>query len=485
MKRRCGLKTLIGVVTASLVVGVIIASELNLTPPVFGTAGRLPAAPTQPPSFAELVEQLKPAVVNISTTKVIRRKRQELMPFGRPFGENHPFGDLFDRFFEDRLPRNFKQTSLGTGFIIDKDGYILTNNHVIEGADEIKVKLSSEKEFKAEIKGRDPKTDLALIKIKSWKNLPAAKLGNSDELRVGEWVIAIGNPFGLDHTVTAGIISAKGRVIGAGSYDNFIQTDASINPGNSGGPLFNLKGEVIGINTAIIASGQGIGFAIPINMAIRLIPQLKEKGKVTRGWLGVMIQKITPDLAKSFGLKAAKGALVADVVEDSPAGKAGIKRGDIIIEVAGKNIDEMNQLPRLVADLTVDKEIEVKIIRNGEEKTLIVRIGEFPEKEIIASKERGGEELGMTVQDLTPAIAKQLGYMGERGVLVTYVVPGSPAHEAGVKRGDLIKEINRKPIKDIEDYRGVLANVKEASLLLLVRRANSAYYIVVKIPKER
>jgi serine protease Do len=493
MEHRYGLKTLIGIIIASFVVGIIVASELKLTPSLkaistFGvekdkdSENKSSTVPTQLPSFVELAKELKPAVVNISTTKVIHRGRQGFTPFQSPFGERSPFRDFFDKFFEDMVPKDFKQTSLGSGFIIDKDGYILTNYHVIQGADEIKVKLSNEKEFKAEIIGKDPKTDIALIKIKSWKNLPVVKLGDSDKLEVGEWVVAIGNPFGLDHTVTAGIVSAKGRIIGAGPYDNFIQTDASINPGNSGGPLINLKGEVIGINTAIIASGQGIGFAIPVNMAKGLIPQLKEKGKVVRGWLGIVIQKVTPDLAKSFGLRETEGALVADVVEGSPADKAGIKRGDIIIEVDGEKIDEINKLSRFVATLNVGKEAKIKIIRDGKESTLKVIIGEFPEKEIVASKGEVREKLGMVVQNLTPDIARQFGYIGEKGVLVTDVVAGSPADEAGIKQGDLIKEINRNPVKDLRNYMAILNRVKGDNLLLLIRRADSALYVVLKIP---
>ena len=494
MRHKYNFKTLIGVVVASLIGGLIVASELDLSPTLkavsaFGEkkdieSESLSIQQTELPSFVELVKGVKPAVVNISSTKVYKRKKREPMPFENPYGERGPFKDFFDRFFEDMVPKNFKQTSLGTGFVIDNDGYILTNNHVIEGADDIEVKLSNGKEYKAEIKGRDPKTDIALIKIKSWKGLPIAKLGNSDELEVGEWVVAIGNPFGLDHTVTAGIVSAKGRIIGAGPYDNFIQTDASINPGNSGGPLFNLKGEVVGINTAIIATGQGIGFAIPINMAKGLIPQLKEKGKVTRGWLGVMIQKITPDLAESFGLKEAKGALVADVVKGSPADKAGLKQGDVILSVENTNIDEMNKLPRLVANLPVGKEANVKIIRNGKKKNLKITIGEFPEEEIVAPKEQTGEELGITVQELTPDIAKQFGYIGEKGVLVTHLVKGSPADEAGIRQGDLIKEINRKPVEGLDDYMAALKTVKKGSSLLLIRRGERVSYIIVKLSNE-
>ena len=282
----------------------------------------------RPRSFTDLAKRMKPSVINIRSTKLVKNTGRG---FWSPFSPKGPFRDFFgdeffERFFDEMPPREFPQNSLGSGFIIDEQGYILTNNHVIEKADKIKVILSDEKEFDAEVMGRDPKTDIALIKIEATKPLQPVTMGNSDELQVGEWVIAIGNPFGLEHTVTAGIVSAKGRVIGSGPYDDFIQTDASINLGNSGGPLINMRGEVIGINTAIIAGGPGIGFAIPINMAKQILSQLKEKGEVTRGWLGVMIQKVTPELAKQFGLEKSEGALVAQVMEDSPAEKAGIKR---------------------------------------------------------------------------------------------------------------------------------------------------------------
>jgi serine protease Do len=306
------------------------------------------------------VKRVKPSVVNISTTTLV--KGPDL--YDRFFGQANPFRDFFgedfyERFFGDMPQREFKQRSLGSGFIIDRDGYILTNNHVVEKAQSIKVRLSDEKEYDAKVVGRDPKTDIALIKINTRQNLPVAPLGDSDSLEVGDWLIAIGNPFGLEHTVTAGIVSAKGRVIGAGPYDDFIQTDASINPGNSGGPLFNLNGEVVGINTAIVSGGQGIGFAIPINVAKELLPQLKTKGRVVRGWLGVMIQKVTPEIAKGFGLKESEGALVSDVMEGSPAEKAGIKRGDVIVSYNGKRIKEMDQLPKLVGTTEVGKKVKV------------------------------------------------------------------------------------------------------------------------------
>jgi len=319
-------------------------------------------------TFAKLAEKLKPAVINISTTMVVKQS-----PFFKdrpsPFGEEDPFREFWERFFGGEIPREFETKSLGSGVIINKEGYIVTNNHVVENAKEILVTLSNEKEYEAEVIGRDKKTDLALIKVDAKEDLPVAPLGDSDKLKVGEWVIAIGNPFGLAETVTAGIVSAKGRVIGAGPYDDFIQTDASINPGNSGGPLFNFWGEVVGINTAIIATGQGIGFAIPINMAKAIVSELKEKGRVTRGWLGVAIQEVTSQLAESFGLEEKKGALVAQVFKNGPAEKAGIEQGDIILEFDEKEIDDSRDLPRIVASTPVGKTVTIKVFRNGKALT--------------------------------------------------------------------------------------------------------------------
>src|SRR4030043_553540 len=337
-----------------------------------------------PTSFSELAERVKPAVVNISTTKTTAGRS-----FGSPFGRS-PFGDdFFDRFFGDIPQREFKQRSLGSGFVISNDGYIFTNNHVVEKADKILVKLSDNREYEAKIIGTDTKTDIALIKIKPSNSLPVAEIGDSEKVRVGEWVIAIGNPFGLDQTVTAGIVSAKGRVIGAGPYDNFIQTDASINPGNSGGPLLNMAGEVVGINTAIFSQSGGnvgIGFAIPVNMAKEIAPQLKEKGHGTRGWLGVGIQKITPELSKSFGLKDEKGALVSQVVKGGPADKGGIETGDVIVEFDGNKVSDSNELPRMVAPLPVGKTVSVKLLRGGNAVDREVKIGQLEEqKEEVAS----------------------------------------------------------------------------------------------------
>ena len=345
----------------------------------------------QVPNFAELAEHLDPSVVNVSTTQVVKGQRRSMprLPFPNPFGERDPFEEFFERFFGGENPqREFRRRSLGSGFIINREGYIVTNNHVVENASDIKVSLSDKEEYDAKVIGRDPKTDVALIKIEAKKELPAAPLGDSGKLRVGEWVMAIGNPFGLGHTVTTGIVSAKGRIIGAGPYDEFIQTDASINPGNSGGPLFNMNGEVVGINTAIIATGQGIGFAIPINAAKELLIPLREKGRVVRGWLGVQVQRMTPELAKSFGLDRERGALVADVMPDTPAEKAGIERGDVIIEFNGRKIDEMNDLPRVVANTTPNADVAVKLMRKGQEKTVQVKVAELKEERVAAARGR-------------------------------------------------------------------------------------------------
>lgn len=434
------------------------------------------------PDFVELIKKVKPCVVNISTTTVVKGPDLREWFFGRrsPFDEF--FEEYFERFFGDMPQREYKQRSLGSGFIIDKEGYILTNNHVVEKAQQIKVKLYDSREYDATVVGRDPKTDIALLKINPRQTLPVATLGDSDKLEVGEWVIAIGNPFGLEHTVTAGIVSAKGRVIGQGPYDDFIQTDASINPGNSGGPLFNLRGEVIGINTAIISGGQGIGFAIPINLAKSIVEQLKTKKRVIRGWLGVRIQRVTPEIAKSFNLKEAEGALVADVIEGSPADQAGIKRGDIIISYDGKPIKDMETLPRLVAQTEVGKKVKIKIIREGKQLEKEVIIGELKEEELpTLARPESQYDIGLVVQDITPDIARHLNLKDRTGVVVTDVRPGSPAYEADIRRGDVIKEVNKKTIRNVKDFREAIrtANLKEG-ILMLVRREGATFYAVVK-----
>jgi serine protease Do len=328
------------------------------------------------PSFAGLVEQVSPAVVNISTVTIVRIPGTPWHFFGHE--EEGPFREFFRRFFGDIPDRELRQRSLGSGFLIDAEGHIITNNHVVARAEEIVVRMADGREFKANVIGRDPRTDIALIKISPRvKDLPFIPLGDSDNIRVGDWVLAIGNPFGLEHTVTKGIISATGRVIGAGPYDNFLQTDAPINPGNSGGPLINLRGEAIGINTAIIPVGQGIGFAIPSNMAEAIIKQLKDKGRVIRGWIGVSVQTITPEIMKHFGLKEPNGALIVEVVPQGPANRAGIKRRDVIVMFDGRKIEKIGDLTRFVAKTPVGKSVEVKVIRNGREIDLKVTVVEL------------------------------------------------------------------------------------------------------------
>jgi serine protease Do len=443
------------------------------------TSGVLPGAPG---SFSKLVKRARPSVVNISTVKTIKGGGAPF-PFHGPFKQNDPLKDFFDRFFKDQLPKDFKQKSLGSGFIIDEKGYILTNNHVVEKTDEIKVKLADDREYKAKIVGKDPKTDLALIRIKADGPLTPLPLGDSDKLEVGDWVVAIGNPFGLGSTVTAGIVSAKYRHIGTSSYDNFIQTDASINPGNSGGPLLNTAGEVIGINSAIFSQtggSIGIGFAIPINMARDLLPQLK-KGKVVRGWLGVMIQHITPALREKLGLKSDRGALVADVTSGGPAEKAGIRRGDVIISFDGKRIREMNDLPYLVASTPIHKKVKVIVVRAGREKTFFVKIRRMKEEErkVAAAEEKAS--LGMTVEELNPRLAKELGLKEKHGLVIVKVETGSPAAEAGLKVGDLILEVDREPLRNLRAFKRKMQKYgKGETILLLVKRGGSTLYLTVR-----
>ncbi|HEY3307883.1 MAG TPA: Do family serine endopeptidase [Desulfuromonadaceae bacterium] len=437
------------------------------------------------PDFVELSKKLKPTVVNIRTAKNIKPKprlrRQPNNPQGGP--SDNFFDDFFGRFF-DEMPQRREQ-SLGTGFIISAEGYILTNNHVINGADEVMVKLSDGRELKGEIKGMDDKLDLALVKISEKEKFHYAELGDSDALEVGEWVLAIGNPFGLAHTVTAGIVSAKGRVIGSGPYDDYIQTDASINPGNSGGPLFNAEGKVVGINTAIVAGGQGIGFAIPINMAKGSVAQLRESGKVTRGYLGVQIQSMTADLAKTFKLDADKGALVSDVVKGSPADKAGVKTGDVILEFDGKQINDYNELPRLVAATPVDKKSMLTVFREGKRLELPITVAKLKEGETESAAIGGAnenEKLGLTVQELNKDLADRLGIKDGKALVITEVKPGSSAEEFGVSAGAVILDINGQRPESVEKFNSIVSKLKKGDLvrLLLRRRDGGVHYVVIK-----
>lgn len=490
--RKIGMKGLVLVALVSLLVGLGVSGSLDRLPSEHrvNLVGEIGGAEIRPfpeakglPDFVALAKRLKPVVVNISTTQV---SEGGVQGFPSPFGEDDPFSEFWKRFFGGPFPRGRqRQQSLGSGVIIDRDGSILTNNHVVENAQKIEVTLADERKFEAKVIGKDPKTDIAVIKINAKSDLPSASLGDSDRLEVGEWVMAIGNPFGLDHTVTSGIVSAKGRQIG-GPYDNFIQTDASINPGNSGGPLINLRGDVVGINTAIFSrtgGNIGIGFAIPINLAKELLPQLKAKGKVTRGYLGVLIQKVTPEIADSLGVDRARGALVASVEKDGPAEKAGVKVGDVIIAFDGKEIKESNELPIMVARTPVDKKVQLKVLREKKEFALAVTVAERKEEEVVASpKEKGS--LGLTVQKVTPQIAESLGLERAEGVVISAVEPGSPGDEAGLRRGDVILEIDRKPLRSIEDYRKTLGEVKKGKgILFLVRRGESTLFLALKPPR--
>lgn len=435
---------------------------------------------TTPGSFSELAKGASPSVVNISTVKVIKGQGRAPMPFG----PNDPFKEFFDRFFGDQLPKDFRQRSLGSGFIIDKDGLILTNNHVVEKTDEIKVTLADKREFIADIIGRDPKTDLALIRIKADTPLEPLPFGDSEKLDVGDWVVAIGNPFGLGHTVTAGIVSAKFRQLGTGSYDNFIQTDASINPGNSGGPLLNTVGEVVGINSAIFTQtggSVGIGFAIPINMAKDLLPQLK-KGKVVRGWLGVLIQKITPELKDKLDLKNENGALVADVVSGGPAEKAGIKRGDVIVSFDGKEIEEMNELPYVVASTPVGKVVTVEVIRKGQKNALQVEVGELKEEGEPPAVAEAEPNLGLTLKEITPELARNFRLSETTGLVVVQVEANSPAAEAGVAPGDIILEVDQASVRTLGEFNKKVSSYGAGdTVLLLINRRGSTLYITLKI----
>lgn len=438
-----------------------------------------------PKNFSQLAEDISPAVVNIRTVKTIKGGGYVFRHFPRPFGDNDPFKDFFEKFFGEEHQKDYKQRSLGSGFIIDKEGYIVTNNHVIEDADEIQVKLKNGEAYDAEIKGRDPNTDLALIKIKSPDNLPLVQLGDSEALQVGEWVVAIGSPFGLEHTVTAGIVSAKGRVIGSGPYDDFIQTDASINPGNSGGPLINMKGEVVGINTAIIASGQGIGFAVPINLAKGIFKQLREHGEVTRGWLGVAIQDITSELAEYYSIEAKEGVLVTEVFEGDPADEAGMQPKDIILEVNDKKIETTRDLTRIIANIGVGEWAEIKVLRDGAQKTFKVKIAKREDAKITSKSSQKGDEdeLGIHVSKITPELTRRFGIKESDGVIVTDIEAGSKGEKAGVIIGDIIKEINHETVKTVDDYSKAVRKVKKGeSVHMFIRRRDSGF-IVIKLVK--
>jgi serine protease Do len=431
--------------------------------------------------WVRLAEALTPAVVNVRTAGESRRSRTPNVP--------EPFRRFFPQPPEGGGEREQRPRGVGSGFIIDTDGYIVTNHHVVDGSKSIEVQLSDGRTFQPKVIGSDAETDLALLKIDA-TGLPMIPLGSSSALKVAEPVMAIGNPFGFDHTVTVGIVSGMGRFIGQGRFDDFIQTDAAINPGNSGGPLINTKGEAVGINSAIRSSSggfQGIGFAIPVDLAKPILGQLRASGKVTRGWLGVAIQPLNQELAKSFGISSTQGALVASVTEDSPAAKAGFKPGDVIITFDGKAVEGPRVLPALVANTPVGRSVPVVVLRDGKPQTVTVTVGNLADSQEVRAaaaekvpESQGTEKLGLALQELTPELAKQLGVQSDKGVVVTEVKPDSPAAQAGLAPGDVIREINRMPVRGMQDVqRGLAGGQDPARVLLRVEREGSQRYVVI------
>ncbi len=455
----------------------------------------MPAHAIELPDFADLAEQNAPAVVNISTKHIASSRG--MLPFNVPdlqdLPEDSPLNDLMQRFFGNhgfRMPEGEpEKQSLGSGFIISADGYILTNDHVVDDADEILVRTNDRREFVAEVVGRDDRSDIALIKIDA-HDLPVVTIGDSEALRVGEWVLAIGSPFGFDHSVTAGIVSAKGRSLPSENYVPFIQTDVAINPGNSGGPLFNMQGKVIGVNSQIYSrSGgfMGLSFAIPIEMAMNVANQLKTRGHVTRGWLGVLIQDVTRDLAESFGMDQPRGALIARVLPGSPSEEAGIKVGDVILTFNGVAINASAELPPLVGQSDIDKPSELEILRNGKLVKLQIRIGELPDQESLAMTPKhtpkvAQNRLGMRVSELPDALREQLSLPGGKGVLVESV-SGQTAREAGVQVGDVITMINNTEIGDVDQFDKLIESLPaDKTVALLVYRETGPIFLALRVP---
>ena len=448
---------------------------------------------SQLPDFTGIVEDAKDSVVNISTSKTVKtqqlRKHLEIPDFP----EGSPFGELFKKFFDqDGLGIPDRETSsLGSGFIISSDGYILTNHHVVDGADEVIVRLNNRQEYEASVIGSDKDSDVALIKIEG-EDFPVLKFGDSNELKVGEWVLAIGSPFGFDHTVTAGIVSAKSRSLPSDNYVPFIQTDVAINPGNSGGPLFNMDGEVVGINSQIYSrSGgfMGLSFAIPIEMAVDVAMQIKDSGKVSRGWLGVLIQEVTRELAETFGMKTPHGALIAKVLEDSPAQQAGLQVGDVIVEFNGKKVTRSSSLPPLVGRTPVDKYADVTIIRNQREKTIKVKIAQLPTDITQASAPQETPEkiekstLGMSVSPLDKATQDKLNISS--GVLVDGVDEQGPASQAGIRKGDVISMIDNHGVNSIKEFDEVVDGLQDQkSVAILIQRNNGPVFLAIKPDKS-
>ena len=439
------------------------------------------------PELMDLADKVGPSVVNIKSEGIINTSSEQFNRMPIPRGGS-PFDDFFNQ-FREKFSNPPARGSLGSGFIVSKDGYILTNNHVVQNSEKVTVTLQNgKKSYQARVVGQDPETDLALIKIDADYDLPALPMGDSNQARVGEWVVAIGNPFGLDHTVTVGIVSAKGRNIGAGPYDNFIQTDASINPGNSGGPLLNLKGEVIGINTAIVASGQGIGFAVPSNMATEILDELKEHHQVRRGLLGVSIQNIDEDTANALGLDSSQGALVAAVSPEGPAEKAGIKVGDVITELNGENVSDSHMLTRAIGQMDPKEKVEIKVFREGDVRTFKVRLAERKMKRIAMNGpavEENGTVLGMTLRQVEESEAESLGLEHSEGMVVVNIDRESEAYKRGIRVGDVLLQINQQSVTSADEIEKVIENVKgdKKFVMLLIQRRGESRFVTVPLAK--
>jgi len=512
-------KAVAGVLTVALLGGAVgggylagqttaaLAGQPNDGLPAASAPGRAPQTVMAPTSFRELAAKVSPAVVNVATT-IEQKAGMELSsgegsPFPQ-FPENSPFGEFFKHFFE-QMPQGRqgqnpqfrgpqpKAHALGSGFIISPDGYIVTNNHVVDGASEISVTLTDQRKFDAELIGTDPKTDLALLKVKADRDLPYVSFGDSDEALPGDWVVAVGNPFGLGGSVTAGIVSARGRDLRSGPYDDFIQIDAPINKGNSGGPTFNLDGEVIGINTAIYSpngGSVGIGFDIPANLAKPVIQQLRDHGSVKRGWLGVQIQMVTPEIAEGLGLDKPRGALVVTVTPDSPADQAGFKSGDVILKVGADEVTDMHELPRLVADIESGTDVRFQVLRDGDRQALNVEIGTMPKDQKVASADDGQgtsseTSLGMSLSVLTPAARQQLGIPDDvTGVLVTGVRGDSPAAENGIAPGDIVERIGQEPVTSPEQVAAGIKNAETGdknSVLVMVNHGGTKRFVALPL----
>ena len=485
-------RTFFGAVAIALAVGAALgvysATRAELQRPLLEAQAPvtpIPVIPVQMPpqggTFATIADAIKPAVININTLS-----RSAGPPGRTPFEEY--FGEEFFRRFFGEVPERIPQRSLGSGVIVDPTGIALTNAHVVDKATEIEIVTLDGGKHRAKVIGLDKKTDLAVLKLDDGKaTFKYARLGDSDRMQVGDWVLAVGSPFGLQATVTAGIISAKARQLDQGPFDDFLQTDAAINPGNSGGPLVNMQGEVVGINTAIVAGGSGIGFAIPSNMARKIYTELRDKGRVTRGWLGVSIQPLTPELARSFGSKDAKGVLINEVMPDSPAARAGLKPGDILLEFEGRPMEGPSDLQRAVGFFSPDRSAKVKILRDQAEKTVEVKVGQAPDERQAQQQQRPGggrarSMLGLEVRPVTPEIARQLNLRTTDGVIVVRVEDGTPAAEAGVQRGDVVKQLNGQNVKTLADFERLTRDMKEGDpLTVLLQRGAMSLYVAFRV----